>query len=141
MYISRNCNTIFEFMTGDGFRSLALPKLITSDSLVIAPKMMIKQYYESKYINAVSFHSVNKVVEGNHHKKIKVIIIDSMLPRVESRAHKAMMKLCKGKQIAFIQLPHDLRSLVSAMELMSVTKNCKLRSVIFSRFLFNRGRW
>jgi len=139
MKISTHRNTIFEFMTGDGFRTHILPNLITSDSLVIAPKMMIKQCYEDN--NAISIHNVKKVVEGNHHKNIKVIIIDCLLPRVESQAHKAMLKLCKGKQIAFVQVPHDQRAAVSAMELMSVTKNCKLKSIKFSQYLFNTGRW
>lgn len=141
MFISTNCNTLFETMTGDGFRTYVLPKLITSDSLVIAPKMMIKQCYNDKYIKAVSIHGVNKLVEDDYHKKFKVIIIDSRLPRVESKAHKALMKLCRDKQIAIIQPPHDTRALISMMELMSVTKNCKLRSVVFSKFLFHRGRW
>lgn len=101
--------------------------------------MMIEQYY--KKVNAVTMNSVKKLIEENKHCKIKVIFIDARLPRVESKAHKALMKLCKDKQIAIVQSPYDPRALISMMELMSVTKNCKLKSIVFSRYLFNIGRW
>lgn len=136
---SRFRNTIFEFETGDGFRVLALPKLIRCDSIIIASKWMIDCHYKEK--KAITIHSVNKFIELGKHKYINLIFIDCRLPSVESKAHKALLKLCKGKQIVFIQPPHDIRAVSSAMELLSVTNNPKLKSVTFSRYLFNRGRW
>lgn len=139
MYISTQHNTIFEFQTGDSFRTSALRNLLTKEMLVVSRKMMINEYYKKH--NAVSIHSLKKFIKENNYDEIKVIVIDTILPSAASQAHKALMKLCKGKQIVFIHAIVDQRSLVSAVELMSVTKNCKVKSVLFSQYLFTRGRW
>lgn len=137
--ISNFCNTFIEHVTGDGFRTLALRQLITPGSLVVSNKRMIQHYY--KDMNSVTVHGVKKIVESGDTKKIKLVFIDTALPRIESRAHKALLKLCKGKQIALIQPPHDARALSSLMELLSVTKNPKMKVKVFNRYMFTRGRW
>ena len=138
MYISTNFNTLFETQTGDGFRRLALRTLLTPSMVVVTSKMMGETYYKHK--GYLSVHSVFKYIEKHGPGPFKVVVIDARLPRIESRAHKSLMKLCKGKQIAFINPPRDTRELSSAMELISVTKNTRLKTNKFSQYQWLRGR-
>ena len=133
MNISNFRNTLIVNHTGDNFRKIGLPRLLRSEILIVTNKMMINVHY--KNFNATTIHRLDKIDD----KKIKVILIDCRIPRETSKAFKNLKKLCIGKQICFIQGPHDLRALADSTELMSVTKNPNTKTYVFNSFDVSRG--
>ena len=131
-------NVIIDHATGDGFRTQVLPHINYMNSVVIAHKIYIKQDYQGRH--AITVFGVSKLVESGKYANLETVFIDTLLPRKESKAFKALKKLCERKRIVFISHPHDLPALCAAMELLSVTKSCKLRTIKFNHYMHNR-RW
>ena len=138
-YIPQHCNVVINRNTGDGFRSLVLSTLDYKNSIVITRKVMIAQYYEHVY--AITIYKLVKLIESGDYKNINTIYIDDRIPRIESKAFKALKKLCADRRIVFIRPPHDLPATLAAMSLISVTKKCELRVVKFSTFQFFRNHF
>jgi len=122
MNINRKQNTIIEYNTGDGFRSSCLQNLISNTDLVIASSKHFADR-EHEYKKAISIHNVHKFVDFENIKNLELIIIDCRLTSTESKSHKALLKLCSGKQILITRMSYDLPNICSLMELLSVTKN------------------
>ncbi len=133
-YIPNYCNVIIDRKKGDGFRLQALPTLNYENSVIISTVNMIKHScYKGK--NAITIYKLPRLIESGDHEHIKTIYIDTSIPRIRSKAFKALKKLCEDRRIVFIQLPHDLSALAAVMELISVTGK-KIKTVEFSLFQF-----
>jgi hypothetical protein len=139
-YIPKTGNVLVEYQTGDGFKTVVLPNYISdASSVIVTSKPMMKHYCMTVGVTAITIHALKKFMETDKFDGIKTIFIDTQLPRTESKAHKNLMQLCKGRRIIFIQQPHDLRAVSSAMELLSVTKGVLLKTISFSNYIYFGG--
>jgi len=138
-YIPTCGNVIIDREMGDGFRDYVLPNLDYHNSIVIASKMVIQHDYQGK--NAITVHKLTRLVNDNQTPDVDTIYIDDRIPRKESKAFKALKRLCKGKRIIIIEPPYDISSLTCMMSLLSVTKNPELKVVKFDRFAFFRSNY
>jgi len=138
-YVPKYGNVIIDAKMGDGFRNYALPNLCYRNALVIAHKAYLDIYYKDK--NAITIHKLTRLVDNNEIPDVDTIYIDDRIPRKESKAFKALKKLCKGKRIVIIEPPYDMSSLACIMSLLSVTKNPELKIAKFDRFMFFRPNY
>ena len=137
LYIPHNRNALIDYEHGDGFRTLALPKIHINDSLIISSRLLIDLCY-ADCKNVITIHRL-RIDGAKKYKDIKTVIIDDRVPRKGSLAFNELKKLCKGKLILFIGKPYDLQSMALSMELISVTKKCELRVIKFNKFTYLRG--
>ena len=125
-------NLMYEYQTGDGFRTLFLPGLNFIKPIIITHTVYKALYYKGK--NAVTVQRLNNMINSDECDDIQTVVLDCRIPRIESKAYKSLLKLCKDKRIVIIGAPHDSESLAVIMSLLSVTKSCKLQVRKFNRF-------
>ncbi len=140
MYIP-NCNSIIDYQTGDGFKSI-LGSLLRSDDILICSNKAIVNQYKNSCAQVVTLPTLHKIPEKNCYKQQwRRIILDCRLPRPGTKSLRALHSLVADRTITFTRAPHDTTAMCTALYLLSNTHTKYFKVVKWNKFMHESPRY
>ena len=133
MNIPSKCNSVINHEPGDGFTKVKCT-FFDRDDIVICRSPRVKESYNGSRVTAISVHQLKKMKPTPRNR----VVLDMQLPRQGTQSLVELGRFCRGKLIVFVNPPHDLQAMSSALHLLSHTKSNVLRQVTFSMYVYKR---
>lgn len=131
-------NYIIQYKANDGFRD-ALPRLLTSNHLLITSTARIKHEFKKSGVRCITKRGLTKMLE-NKMPRENCIVLDIRIPRMESKAFRALWRLVPDKNVVMLHSPfEDVESANTLLTLLTRTKHTTLNISKWSKYLYTRG--